>query len=215
MWGIIMSGIARLGVQALVPVTILVAVFILFRFGGGEIATREALRGSARIAFVLFLLAFMARPLNDLISTRVTRWLVAERKTIGVSFALSMLVHLGLIVWLFVLSAPTIPEAVTIADFFIGLPVLILVFVMGLTSARALRARMSMQGWGRLHTTGQYLVWLVFVLCLTDSMGRKSPPYPASDYTPFLALLALAMIVRLLAALIGKNGRLRRRAATA
>lgn len=192
-----MGAIGKLAVQALVPVTFLVATWIMVAFGGGEIATREALRGSARVAFVLFLLAFVARPLDDLMPSGFSAWLMETRKTIGVSFALAMGIHLGLIVWLFVLSAPDIPDAVTMADFLIGAPVLLLVFIMGATSAGALRRAMGPQPWNRLHIVGLYLVWLVFMLCLTDSMGRKSPPYPASDYAPFIVLLVLAMGLRL------------------
>ncbi|MBW2241202.1 MAG: ferric reductase-like transmembrane domain-containing protein [Deltaproteobacteria bacterium] len=194
-------------VRALVPVTFMVATWILWELGGGEVGTREALRGTARIAFLPFILAFVARPLDDLRSSAFSRWLVANRKTLGVSFGLSLSIHLWLILWLFYLSAPSVPDAVTLTDLSIGAPGLAFVFAMVFTSMNRVRASMSAVLWKRIHTFGQYLVWFIFVGCLTESFGHKSPPYSALEYTPFIGALFIAMGIRLGAGLFGPNGR--------
>jgi DMSO/TMAO reductase YedYZ heme-binding membrane subunit len=196
---------------ALVPLTFALAAWIMLEHGSGEIGTREALRGTARVAFIPFVLAFIARPLHELNPTRVSAWLVARRKTIGICFGLCLSIHLWLIFRLFYLSAPDIPEAVTLADLVIGGPGLFLVLVMLVTSAERVRAAIEPRWWRRIHTFGQYLVWFIFLACLIDSHDNKSPPYPASDYVPFIAILVAAMGVRLGAALVGPNGRFRRR----
>jgi len=102
---------------------------------------------------------------------------------------------------------PHIPEAVTLADFVIGGPGLLLVFVMMLTSHERVRAAIDARWWKRIHTLGQYLVWFIFVACLVDSYGRKSPPHPGSDYLPFIAILVVAMGIRLAAVLQGPSVR--------
>ena len=190
---------ARFLVQALVPLNFCLGAWILFRLGIGEVGTGEALRGTARLALVPFVLAFIARPLHELHASKVSVWLLANRKTLGVCFGLSLSSHVGLILWLHYLSAPALPEAVTLADFLIGVPGLILVFVMVVTSARRVRAAIDPDHWRRIHTFGQYFVWFVFLACLIDSLTRKSPPYPASDYLPFIAILLVAMGLRLAA----------------
>lgn len=195
---------------AMVLLTVVLAGWIMSGHGTGEIGTREALRGTARLAFVPFVLCFIARPLHDLHSNGISAWLLANRRVLGVSFGLSITVHLGLILWLFYLSAPDIPEVVTMADFAIGGPGLFLVAVMLVTSMERARAAIDPVWWNRIHTFGQYLVWFIFLACLTDSHGRKSPPYPASDYVPFIAILVAAMAVRLGAAWLGRQGRLRK-----
>ncbi|MBW2314366.1 MAG: ferric reductase-like transmembrane domain-containing protein [Deltaproteobacteria bacterium] len=187
--------IGRYIVQATVPLTFLLAVWILSQLGTDEIGTREALRGTARLAFVPFVLAFIARPLHDLRPNQATSWLLANQKTAGVCFGLCMTTHLGLILWLHYLSAPAIPEAVTVADFVIGGPGLFMVFVMLVTSADRVRAAMDADLWRRLHTFGIYLVWFIFLACLVDSSGWK--PYPAFHYLPFIAILVGAMAIRL------------------
>ncbi|MBW2444519.1 MAG: hypothetical protein JRG83_01200 [Deltaproteobacteria bacterium] len=205
--------IGRYLVQATVPLTVLLGAWILSEHGSGDVGTREALRGTARIAFVPFVLTFIARPLNELHPTRVSRWLFANRGTLGVCFGLCMTSHFGLLLWLHYLSAPDIPEAVTVADYVIGGPGLFLVFVMLVTSAKRVHAAIDPRWWGGIHRFGLYLVWFIFLGCLVDSYGRKSPPYPASDYLPFIAVLIAAMGVRLGAALFGPNRKWARRAA--
>jgi len=201
-----MGVIGRYLVQATVPLTFLLAAWIMSEHGSGEIGTREALRGTARLAFVPFVLAFIARPLNDLHPSGLSAWLLANRKTIGVCFGFCLSTHLGLILWLHYLSAPDIPEAVTVADFVIGGPGLFLVFVMLVTSMDGVHAAIGDRWWRGIHTFGQYFVWFIFLACLVESYGRKSPPYPASDYLPFIAILVAAMGIRLGAAFLGPKG---------
>ncbi|MCP5058122.1 MAG: hypothetical protein GY937_15560 [bacterium] len=201
---------ARIGkdlVRALVPLTFLVAAWILLEHGSGETGTREALRGTARIAFVPFILAFVARPLDDLRPSPFSRWLVAERKTLGVSFGLSLSIHLWLILWLFYLSAPALPDVVTVADLTVGALGLAFVFAMVVTSLNRVRASMNPVLWKRVHAFGQYLVWFIFLGCLTDSFGHKSPPYPALHYLPFIGVLVIALGIRLGAILFGPGQR--------
>lgn len=110
-----------------------------------------ALRASGRLAFLVLILVFAARPLQDLLRKRWTAQLVRNRRQFGVAFAGIHSAHLGLIVY----KAYLVPEF-TLAGI-LNLPAGVvygLMFAMLITSferpARALRPR----PWKVLHKIG-------------------------------------------------------------
>ncbi len=166
----------------------------------GSAGTRLALRLTARLSFVYFLLAFLASPLARLRPGAATRGLVRRRRAFGVAFGASMTIHVGCIVRLYALYAPARPPMVTDADFLVGVPGLVLVALMTATSAVALRRRMKPAHWRRLHRTGLWVVWSIFFLCLVDSVGRKETAHPVTAYGIFIAALLAALAIRVVAA---------------
>jgi len=176
-----------------------VAGTVLLAGDSAREATRLALRLTARLSFVYFMLAFVASPLARLRPGPASRWLVRRRRAFGVAFAASMTIHVGCILRLYTLYAPDRPPMVTDADFLIGVPGLTLVALMAVTSAVAVRRRIAPITWKRLHTTGLYAVWSIFFLCLIDSVGRKETDHPITAYYTFIAVLVAAMALRLTA----------------
>ncbi len=173
---------------------------LLLAFGGTDVAGTElALRMTARFSFVWFLMVFTASPLRALWKGGPGDWLLARRRALGVVFGISMSIHVGFILRLYALHAPERPPMVTDTDFTIGVPGLVLVALMTLTSAMALRRRLGETAWKRLHTTGLYVVWAIFFLCLVDSVGRKETPRPWIEYHSFIGVLLAAMALRLAA----------------
>jgi DMSO/TMAO reductase YedYZ heme-binding membrane subunit len=88
---------------------------------------------------------------------------------------------------------------VTDADFLIGVPGLVTVALMTVTSLVAIRRRMTPAAWRRLHGVGIYVVWSIFFLCLVDSVGRKETAHPVLGYYAFVVVLLGAMALRVLA----------------
>jgi DMSO/TMAO reductase YedYZ heme-binding membrane subunit len=173
----------------------------LLQTAGSDIAATElALRMTARVSFVWFMLAFIAAPLHQLRPARASAWLLSRRRALGVVFGLSMAIHVGFILRLYALHAPARPPMVTDADFFIGIPGLVLVALLTITSLEALKRRLGPTAWHRLHTTGIWVVWAIFFLCLVDSVGRKETAHPVLAYHMFIAVLLLGMAVRVVAA---------------
>lgn len=164
--------------------------------GWDATGTELALRMTARAALVYFLLAFLASPVDRLRPGRISAWLLRNRRAFGVVFGLSMSIHVMCILRLFRLFAPERPPMVTRADFFIGIPGLVLVALMTITSLDALRNRLGPTRWEQLHRTGLWTVWAIFFLCLVDSVGRKTSHHPGLEYYPFIAALALAALLR-------------------
>jgi methionine sulfoxide reductase heme-binding subunit len=184
-------------VKLMVPLTAVVAIAILTQLGADNHGIREALRATARTSLVLFVLAYIASPLHRIRPSAFSLWLLRNRATIGVSFGLCLSSHIFLIIWLFVRQAPTIPTGVGPADFLIGIPGLIAVVFMVITSARKVRQAMSTLWWNRLHKYGIHLVWFIYTACLIDSFLAKSPPNPAWHYVPLIGLLIAAAAMRL------------------
>ena len=180
-----------------VATSLALAAALLVAGGAGKEATRLALRATARLSFVYFIVAFVASPLARVWPGPVARWLVRRRRAFGVAFAGSMSVHVGCILRLYWLYAPERPPMVTDADFAIGIPGLVLVALMAVTSLVAVRRRMAPAHWRRLHGTGIYVVWSIFFLCLVDSVSRKETDHPVAAYLVFIAVLLGAMALRL------------------
>ena len=202
--------LAIVATAALVSFT--VAATVLVAGDGGREATRLALRLTARLSFVYFMVAFVASPLARLRPGRLGRWLVRRRRAFGVAFGASMTIHVGCILRLYTLYAPDRPPMVTDADFFVGVPGLVLVALMTVTSLIAVRRRIPPRAWKRLHTVGLYVVWSIFFLCLVDSVSRKETDHPFAAYVAFIAVLVAAMALRLTAFRrdrVGARGRAR------
>lgn len=178
----------------------LIAIAVLSAWGAEPAGIELALRVTARVSFVWFLLAFVAAPLQQLRPGPVGTWLMRHRRACGIVFGLSMSMHIAFILRMFVLFAPERPPMVTLADFFIGIPGLVMVGLMTVTSFDALKRALGPRRWKQLHRSGLYVVWAIFFLCLTDSVARKETHHPVLEYHLFIAVLVAAMALRLEAA---------------
>jgi sulfoxide reductase heme-binding subunit YedZ len=176
------------------------AAALLLLVGSGIPATELALRTTARVSFVWFMAAFIASPLQQLRPSQVSAWLVRRRRALGVIFGLSMSIHVGFILRLFALHAPQRPPMVTDADFFIGIPGLVMVALLTVTSLETFKQRLGQSRWRQLHTAGIWVVWAIFFLCLVDSVGRKTTDHPVLAYYVFIAVLLFGAGLRVLAA---------------
>jgi methionine sulfoxide reductase heme-binding subunit len=112
---------------------------------------------SVRCALPLFVVAFTASSLVSLWPSRATRWLLSNRRYIGLAFAFGMAWHLSFVgysTWEF---GNRLNRTATTLDL-IGLVFLLL---MTLTSFRWSARRLSAANWRRLHKTGVYVIWLL------------------------------------------------------
>jgi hypothetical protein len=176
-----------------------IAIALLVHAGRDVASTQLALRTTARISFFWFIAAFVASPLTRLWPSAFSRWLVRRRRALGVIFGLSMSIHVGFILRMFALHAPTRPPMVTDADFLIGVPGLAMVAAMTLTSSDLWKRKLGGVAWKRLHRAGVWVVWSIFFLCLTDSVSRKATDHPVLAYHLFIAILLAAAGLRLAA----------------
>ena len=152
---------------------------------------------TARGGIAFFLVVFSARPLTEFWPGHATRWLRHHRRDLGLCFALTMAVHLVL-----VLAVPLIwpegsaeaPDLVTLVG---GGFAYALIAAMALTSFDRTTRALGPRAWNRLHRTGAWTVWFVFVQ--TTFGGLPDQPGVSILTTGLLlgaALLRLASFLR-------------------
>lgn len=196
-----MNPITKKGIRLLALVTAALAVMtivLVIGYGGGPAAAHAVVRWTARTSLVMFVLAYVARPLVQLRPSRTARDILAYRKWIGLGFATSHGFHLAGIIaiaWpapgVFIRSQnPTIIIAV-LTFFLLG--------AMAVTSNERVRKSMSPVWWKRIHRSGMHFSWVAFTATYAGAIG-VSPVYAI----PAVVLFAIAGI-RLAAYLRGKR----------
>jgi hypothetical protein len=172
-WPIV--GWASGAIAAMVAVILAVA-------GTDEEGIRIVIRATARSSVLLFGAAFAASALARTWPGPASRWLLANRRYLGVSFAVSHLVHL---LALFALAGWSGRRLVALA----GVPVVVLggvgyAFVVAMTATSFDRsaAWLGARRWQRLHTAGVWYLWTIFVVSFAPRAGSPL-------YWPFVAVL--------------------------
>jgi methionine sulfoxide reductase heme-binding subunit len=124
-----------------------------------EASVRIAVRGTARFSCLLFLLAFVAAPLHRLWATNFSRWLLQNRRFLGLSMAVSHLYHGVALVGLHLVTQGQHPQILPLA-------VLGYVFLtaMAATSFQPTAKAIGRRAWRILHTAGMHYFWLAFAL---------------------------------------------------
>lgn len=115
---------------------------------------------SVRYALPLFLFAFTASSLALLWPGRLTRWLLRNRRFVGLGFAAGMLWHFSFISYS-MLRFGTLAGAPTPRGLALDLTGFAFLALMTLTSFRWFARRLSLANWRRLHKSGIYLIWFV------------------------------------------------------
>jgi DMSO/TMAO reductase YedYZ heme-binding membrane subunit len=143
-----------------IAVLLTVASVALFATAGvSEESVRTWIRATARASVALFLMTFVARPLVQLSRSGVARWLLANRRYLGVAAAYAQLLHGLAIAWLFARFESYEPDVVGLIGGGLGFA---LYFAMALTSSDAAQAALGKRGWKALHKTGAWWIWFVF-----------------------------------------------------
>jgi sulfoxide reductase heme-binding subunit YedZ len=178
-------------------VAVAASVLALVHLGRGVDEAGLALfaRHTARLAFVMFLPAFVAGPFAYFRPTPAARRMLRLRRHLGLAFALAHFIHLGALVSYFVLT-PAEPAAVAIA--FGGFGYLLLV-AMTLTSTDRAMSALG-RNWKRLHGFGVCYLWFVFAQSyLGRVVGGGGPDAPANASPPIVYVLLLGFALAALA----------------
>ncbi len=161
--------------------------------GAGEAGLRAVVRTTAQTSLVLFTAAFGASSLSATWPAPVTRWLLRNRRYIGVSFAVSHFLHLiGIIALAALLGDAFKTSPATIMG---GGLAYVFIAAMTATSFDRTAAWLSPRAWRRLHTTGGYVIWFIFFISYAPRAAMTSV-----WYIPFVLILlgtiALRAVVR-------------------
>jgi len=187
-----MTGKLRFGQWQIVRcVTIFIATvfgFILSTNGINEASFRIAIRFTARSSCILFLLAFTASSLHRLAPSYTSNWLLQNRRYLGLSMAISHGFHAVAIAGVAVLTSENMVRDNHLAN--LGY---IFIIVMTITSFKRPAALLGKRNWRILHTLGMYYLWLSFTFSFAKRLSESW-----LIYAPFVILLILAIVLRLL-----------------
>lgn len=184
------AGWALVGWSSLVVVLLVAAVLAVL--GVGEAGLRSGIRVTARTSVVLFLAAFVASACAALRPSPMSKWLLRNRRALGVSFAVSMGVHGALIVALWQTYRESFVASVKPSTVFGGGVGFVLIALMAATSFDRTAALLGRRAWKVLHTVGMYYLWIVFAFSYA---GRLH----ALPYALLFGALLLALGLRLVA----------------
>ena len=160
--------------------------------GADEESLRLLLRLTARVAFVLLLFVFVARPLRELLRTPLTLGLLRNRALLGVAFAGVHTAHLALLV----LRVELFPDFdLLVSRNLPGALTYLVMYAMLLTTFRAPRRALGPRAWRVLHKLG--LFWLTYAFSQTQ-LPRSTEDLSGMNWW-LVSLLGMALVIRLTA----------------
>ena len=167
----------------LVSVVLLVAVFM--HIPALEKSWHSWTRYTARLSFFLFLAAYLAAPLYELVKNPATAWLRRQRRNSGIGFGIAHTIHLAALIGFYQIA--DIPaEMPTVI---VGGGAYLAMFLMLATSNDAALRRLGKTNWRWLHKFGAHYLAVVFAFTyLSQFLGGLNKP-------PILLILAIAAIV--------------------
>jgi sulfoxide reductase heme-binding subunit YedZ len=152
---------------------------------------RQLIRATARSSFVLFLLAFTASAAARRWPGTFTRWQLANRRQIGLGFAVSHTIHAAAIAG-FAWADPSAFDAATSpGNFVTGGVAYGFIVLMAATSFDGAVRWLGAGRWRLLHLAGMYFLWVSFLI----TFGMRIP-MSGGYVLPVVALL-LALTLRL------------------
>jgi|GEM_PF-543441 len=137
---------------------------------GGESAVGVGARLTARLTFVFFIAAYLARPVWQRFRWQPARWALRNRRWLGLAAALSHSVHLSYVVAA-QMAANEPLDLVTLVGGGLGF---VLFWVLGVTSSDT-ATRLLGRGWKWLHRIGIHYLWFIFFI--TYAGAATSSPW--------------------------------------
>jgi len=151
-----------------------------------------AIRSTGRSSLILFSIAFTASSVYHFWKAPFSKWVLRNRRYIGVSFAASHFIHLGLIGTIsMVFPEPFLSDQAR-SQWTVGGLGYAFIALMALTSSDYAQKSMGMKNWKRLHLVGGYFIWFVFFM--TYIKHTKQDP---TFYMPFLIFTGLVLVLRI------------------
>ena len=142
-------------------VTFLIVVGLMFNFGlaGWEaLAITDAIDATGRVSLILFSIAFTSSSVESFWPSSLSRWTLRNRRWIGLSFASSHFIHLGLIISMTVFFPDPFVREQSMAQWVFGGLAYGFVMLMALISTDQAQHWMGMKNWKRLHFVGSHWI---------------------------------------------------------
>ena len=152
---------------------------------------RQLIRVTARSSLVLFLLAFTASAAARRWPGSFTRWQLANRRQIGLGFAVSHTIHAAAIACFAWIDPSAFQAATSPGNFVTGGLAYLFIVLMAATSFDGAVRWLGAGRWRLLHLTGLYFLWISFLI----TFGMRIPM--SGSYVLPVAVLLSALALRL------------------
>ena len=160
-------------ITTLVTCLIVVGLVINFGLAGWNApAITHAIDATGRSSLILFAIAFTASSVVSVWPSSLSRWSLRNRRWIGLSFASSHFIHLGLIISMTVFFPDPFVRDQSMAQWVFGGLAYGFVLLMALTSTDQAQLWMGMKTWKRLHFVGSHWIWTLFLLTYLTCEAR-------------------------------------------
>ncbi len=179
------------------------ALSLMASHGWDVDGVRLAIRATARTSLILFALAFTAGALVELMPSEATRWQRRNRRYLGVSFAVSHFIHLGVIVTLAIMDPAVFWKLTTITNIMLAGSAYLFIAAMTATSFDRAAAWLGPRRWRLLHLVGGWYIWISFATAVGKRVSVDRFYWP-------MAALVLAIAAARLIAMYRRNRRLER-----
>lgn len=143
---------------------VIISVAMLYAMANSDMRHPEQVSGmialSVRWSVPWLYLAFAASALQQLAGSDLTRWLLRNRKIMGLCFAAGMAWQLLFILWLTLVHREYyVQEVYVLRDAIEGVVGYLFLIAMTVTSFKRPRAMLKPKHWKLLHTVGIYWLW--------------------------------------------------------
>jgi DMSO/TMAO reductase YedYZ heme-binding membrane subunit len=157
-----------------------------------EPGLRALIRITAKTSLLWFVLTFAASALVALRPSPASKWLLRNRRYLGLAFAVSHATHLAAILGLGAHAGARFWSSLAASTAIGGGAAYLLLLAMVLTSADGAQKRLGRTRWRALHLTGMWTFWLVFTSSYAGRLG--SSLWAAFAMTLLLGAAALRVV---------------------
>lgn len=179
---------------------LILAAVVLLRAGVSPHSVTNALRITARWAFMPFWLAYTSRALAVIGSSRLAS-ISRHGREFGLAYAAAMGVHVGLIIWLFQISTHAPLTGVLLLFFAVGIA---WTYLLAALSFGSLIARIGPRAWKTIRVLGMNYILLAFAYDFLPALTHPVAPHyrmqRLMEYLPFDLLTIAAPLVLIAAA---------------
>jgi methionine sulfoxide reductase heme-binding subunit len=168
---------------------LLLMTAVVLALGPDTEGFRQLIRATARSSFALFLLAFTASAAARRWPGKFTGWQLANRRQIGLGFAVSHTIHAAAIAGFAWMDPDGFHAATDPASFVTGGLAYVFIVLMAVTSFDGAVRWLGARRWRVLHLAGLYFLWVSFLV----TFGKRIPMSGAYVLPVVVLLAALAL----------------------
>ena len=181
----------------LAVLTVIVIQLFAFQAPTWPEGAHQFLRSSGRLGLALFISSFGASTLNRLLHSNWTRYLLTNRRYLGISTAIVLWAHFATILSLIAFNAGWKEVYAPLWILVPGSSTFVLVGLMALTSNKSAQKRLGFKNWKRLHLAAGYSALAAFIFEYVLQLFIK-PEGMDITVSPLLAYMLLGIGVAFL-----------------